>query len=1052
MTVREPNKNVPISPFSFVKFFIVIILGSLYAATNLVAQDTFKHITNKDGLADNAIYHMIQDHLGYLWIATMSGVNRFDGLNFVHYTTKEGLGGNEILKMAIDSKNRIWFLSFNGVLSYYQDGNFYNPSNSELLSSLRLKSSFTNMLEDKKGNIWFTSEIGHLIQMHNNQVIFHDVTYSSKLNIRQIWENERGEILLGTLSGIYVLSADYQSLDKISNQSFWSIQSFELPNSNLLIPNLGGILHTEDPRTNIFDQELLGMDSNTTINNVLVTPYQEALIVGTLRRGVYLYTNSRTPTGGLYVNWLPNKSIASILTDSEGALWIATLDEGLFRFDEGYNAIKYLGQGDGIENSIIRSSLVTNDQTIWFGDQDGGIYRFNSEGVLLWKSTINQNRMGGDSIEAIYESIDGNILIGSTNRLLKINYHVLDRALKNGQNPHINDLRIGDNNVLGGIAVKAITGDENYIYVGSTTDLIEINLKDTSVSRVLARKRITSLEMDNEGVLWVGTIDGLRYWDGTKLKDPEIEFTEHVFIYDIDKLYGSWLAISTYGNGLILICTETNVVRQISMNNGLTSDLVRSSSLDENAILWVGTNSGLNRLELDTNKTLSEQLEQIPIISYTTSDGLTNEQITGIKSFNNQVWMSGTSGVTILRSPYLGFPPMRIPLIIENVSINNVPQSVQNMYEVSHKMNQWGIKVAGIFLRDAERLLYIYRIRGLNDEWIITNNNYIHIQYLPPGEYLFEIETFTADGRISSDLASIRIVIKSPFWLTSPFLILLAITILSMMYYVVTKRIAWVRNEERNILRVHQRLNELEHQAVQAMMKPHTVFNLINSIRFHLVKNEPDKASDLLVKIAKLIRLHLESSYKREIKLSEELNRIHLYVEIESQRLDNGIDFTIQIDNHINTDEVMVPSLILHPFIENAIIHGISPNNKRGILDIKIEPNQRSQLLITINDNGVGLRNMVEMETGSNTVLNGFSSTFNFDREIDNFYKSSLGLQLIMERMQLISRENGLEWFLTIKNKLDPNGITIGVTVTAVLPILAISTIYTEIDTVNVPN
>lgn len=1052
MTLKKRNNAESFSPNCMVKIFLLVVMGSLHAATNLFAQDIYKQITNKDGLADNTIYHMIQDHLGYLWIATESGVNRFDGANFVHFTTKEGLGGNEILKMVMDSKNRIWFLSFNGVLSYYKDGKFYNPTNTASLSNLRLQSSFTNMLEDKHGNIWFTSEIGHLIQLRNDQFIFHDITHSTRLNIRQIWENQRGEILLGTYSGIYVLSADYRSLDKISDQLFWSIQSFSFPNSNLLIPNTSGILHTDNPEVNIFNHEQLGMDSKTIINNVLVTPYQEALIVGTLRSGVYLYANSRSPTSGMYVNWLPNKSIASILIDSEGALWIATLDEGLFRYDDGYNAIKYLGKEVGIDNSIIRSDLVTDDQTIWFGGQDGSIYRFNKEGKLLWKSMIDQNLIGGASIEALFDNGHGDMLIGATNGLIKINYHKLDEALKNGSSPHINELRINYHSASTGLTVKAITGNENVIYVGNSSELYEISLKDPDVSRVLARKRITSLELDKNGVLWVGTVDGLRYWDGTTLKKSDIELTEKVLIYDIDKLYGPWLAISTYGNGLVLICTETNAVRQISMNDGLTSDLVRSASFDDNGILWIGTNSGLNRVELDTNKTLKEQPEHIPIVSYTTSDGLKNEQIIGINGFNNHVWMYGTSGITILRSSYKGFAPMKIPLIVEKVSMNNIPQVISDSYTVSHKMSQWGIKVAGIFLRDAPRLVYRYRIQGLNDEWVITKNNNIQIPYLPPGEYLFEIETFTADGRISSDLVTLSIIINPPFWLTLPFILLVAIFVIYIIYYIVDKRITWVRNEERKIIRVNQRINELEHQAVQAMMKPHTVFNIINTIRYHFVKNEPNKASNLLIKIASLIRLHLESSYRREIKLSEELNRIHLYVEIESQRLEHGIEFNVQVDEDINTDEFMIPSLILQPFIENAIIHGIAPIKKRGVLNLKIERNQLHQLMITIYDNGKGLGNMMEMQTGSNGVSSESNSTINFKREHDTFGKSSLGLQLIMERIQLISRENGLEWNLSIKNKFDSDGNIDGVIVVGVLPILANSTSYTEISTDNVPN
>jgi ligand-binding sensor domain-containing protein len=944
-----------IGEISSLMVFLTIILASLLCSEELLGQDTYRHVSTKDGLADNTIYHMIQDHLGYLWIATGSGVNRFDGMNFAHFTTKDGLGGNEVLKMVMDSKNRIWFLSFNGVLSYYKDGVFHNPSNTELLANIRLKASFNNLIEDRNDNIWISSEVGHLIQIHKEQVTFHEVAKSPRLNIKQIWENSSGEILLGTPSGIYKLTSDLKEIHLISNNSFWSIQSHEFPNNTRLIPFLGGILHSDEIHSIFYDNERLGIGENTIINNVLVTPYQEALIVGTLRNGLFIYENSRSPKSGIYVNWLQNKSISALLLDSEDALWVATLDDGLYRYDDGYDALGYIGAKDGLNDAIIRSSLVAKDKTVWFGGQDGSVYRFDENGSLIWKSTIDQKLDGGASIEALYESSNSEILIGAINGLFKINYELLDAALEQGLYPHVNDIIVHDENSQIRVPVIAIQGNENFIYVGSSKNLLEINLNESNNVRAIANKRITSLEIDKKGTLWVGTVDGLMFFDGTELKYSDIEITTDVLIYDIHQLYGPWLAIGTYGNGLALICTDTKTIRHISSKNGLTSDLVRSTYFDQNGILWIGTNSGLNRIELDTIKTLAEQMDHLPIVTYTASDGLKNEKIHRIEGLNNKIWMSGTNGITMLKAGYLGFSPMKIPLIVESVRINNTLTSISDTYHVPYHQNQWGIKVAGIFLRDAPRLLYKYRIGGLNDEWIITNNNFIHIEYFPPGQFQLEVETFTADGRISSDMITMSIIISPPIWQSSTLLLISIIILGLIIYSLIAKRIAWVRSEERKIIQVNKRINELELQAIQAMVKPHTIFNLLNSIRYYLVKEESDKASDLLMKFAKLIRIHLESTYKRVITLTDELERLNLFIEIESERLDQGLNFNLQIDPAIKPDNLIVPAMILHPFIENAFVHGISKAKERGELDIKIGQSEHNQLRLIISNNGPGI-------------------------------------------------------------------------------------------------
>lgn len=531
-------------------------------------------------------------------------------------------------------------------------------------------------------------------------------------------------------------------------------------------------------------------------------------------------------------------------------------------------------------------------------------------------------------------------------------------------------------------------------------------------------------------------------WNGTELVDAGIDLAADILINDISKLYGPWIAISTYGNGLVLLCTATESLRHISTENGLTSDLVRAISFDPEGILWIGTNSGLNRIELDITKTLSEQFDHLPIITYTSSDGLLTEQINGVEGLSNQVWMSGNNGITVLRADYLGHGSMTIPLIIESVNINNQKQPIVKEYRVPYSQNQVDITFTGIFLRDAPRLLYKYRMVELNTEWTVTNNNFINFQYLPSGKYTFEVAAFTLDNRVRSETTTLTIYISPPFWKSPIFIVLIALAIGLTLYSLLKWRIAYVRTEERKMRLSEERIIELEHQALQAMIKPHTVFNLINSIRYYVVNKESEKASELLLKFAKLVRIHLDSTYKRLIKISEEIDRLRLFIELESERLEYGIFFEHKINPHIDVNRSEIPSLILHPFIENTIVHGISPKVYFGLIELIIDIDQDRQFNIEIIDNGIGLVNNAEFRAGTDTDdhINTMNFPFRSKKTNSEFDRTSLGLQLVIERVRLISRENGLKWSILVKNIFNDDGTVAGVSVKITLPVKAVIT------------
>jgi LytS/YehU family sensor histidine kinase len=149
----------------------------------------------------------------------------------------------------------------------------------------------------------------------------------------------------------------------------------------------------------------------------------------------------------------------------------------------------------------------------------------------------------------------------------------------------------------------------------------------------------------------------------------------------------------------------------------------------------------------------------------------------------------------------------------------------------------------------------------------------------------------------------------------------------------------------------------LEQQALQAMMNPHFVFNVMNSIQHFINTKNTVSANKVLTGFARLIRKNLEICTQSYISLAEEINYLNLYLSLEKNRFGEKFQFEIKVDEEVDREEVFVPSMLLQPYIENAIWHGIMPKEEGGKVTISIVENADDTLLIKITDDGVGIEN-----------------------------------------------------------------------------------------------
>ena len=231
---------------------------------------------------------------------------------------------------------------------------------------------------------------------------------------------------------------------------------------------------------------------------------------------------------------------------------------------------------------------------------------------------------------------------------------------------------------------------------------------------------------------------------------------------------------------------------------------------------------------------------------------------------------------------------------------------------------------------------------------------------LSPGDYNFQIRA--KDNNFTSEITSLKFTLKPPFTKTLWFYSILILIFLAIIYFIAQKRIKFIKHKADEYIKNQNSISELRHQALSASMNPHFIFNTLNSIQAYMSTHDKDEAAEYLVNFSRLIRLNLDLAGQTFIPLETEIYRLELYLKYEKIRFEDMLNYKINIVNDINMKSLLIPNMILQPFVENSIWHGILPKDEPGNISINISKenlliskNNVPAITIDILDDGVGL-------------------------------------------------------------------------------------------------
>ncbi|WP_207427502.1 sensor histidine kinase [Pedobacter sp. SYSU D00535] len=962
--------------------FFLILYAFLFATKSRAQSYVFRNYSVAQGLASSTVYSVFQDSRGFMWFATENGVNRFNGRSFELFTIDNGLSDNEVLGIHEDSKGRIWFLTLNGKLSYFYNNKFYNPGNEPLLKKIISQGSFVSFFEDSRGNLWFTTNRNLLIQItasHNYRL--HKSAKYSLANCF-IFENEKRQLLF--------LNSNYCLL-KVG-QTFVSVPFALKPFNNKTItrtPNAGPAFIANGSLLNYNNGSFFQVKSlpekivNRSLGSFIVDSGNVWL--STMGSGVFLISReSKTK------NFLKGNIITDLKKDADNNIWISTIGNGVFMLPSFAQSTKYYSTADGLTTNAVHSLIKTNDKLV-LGLRNGSVNIISGTGIA--KKTIGSAEY--NPIKKLSADRKRNVIwFASDKQFGQLNFKgEVVRLLKEENNSSfaVKGYTISKS---GKIALALASG----VYIINNADF---SLSFSAKSRLGDNNqhlhyRAFAVFYDSKENLWFSNTEGLHCLqkNGKVLHLYEKADRLSKRITDIAELPDGSIICATHGFGVYVL--QNNLLKEvINTTHGLVSNICKKIVLDKSTA-WVVTGKGISKIDFQNGRTVT---------SFSTEHGLVSSEVNDLFVKDDTIYAATNNGLSVFN--YRNQLEKQAPpeLYLNSLKANNEIVQPSSEAIIPHSANNITLNYIGLDYAHPNAVTYSYRLNP-DLEWKETANTTLELAALEPGAYKLQLRARSMNSDWSNPI-TVKFAINPPFWKKWWFRTLILFALAYCLFYLISRHYRNKRLKEREELQARTRIVSLEQQALQAMMNPHFVFNVMNSIQYFINTKDNAMANQVLTGFARLIRKNLENCNKSYITIEEEVSYLTLYLSLEKLRFGDRMQYSIEVDTALDRNEVYIPSMLLQPFVENAIWHGLMPKDSEGNIWIKIKKVSDAVLHIEIIDDGIGIENSVRQYSTEHV---------------------SRGMELTNERIKLLSKFSERPITITVL-PVHPEGTHIHITI-----------------------
>ncbi|MBE0648658.1 MAG: histidine kinase [Bacteroidales bacterium] len=1034
----------------------------------------FTIYNSSNGLGAENIFDITEDDQGNLWIGAMGGgISRFDGRKFTNYSSKNGLVSDEVRRVWWSKKFNLLLAGTNNGCSVFDGREFYSLSSREIHSNTGTYFVLGFLERDDFIEFYaygFDKVFRYYPATHSYQEDPSGLADFTGPSCSPLILNNGDTILGWGRQGIKVrndgLKKSFDSIGQVfhmavdDRNNIWIAAWAEVPSG----PHMPGGLYLYDGAQMSRLSERTGITDPSTWT-VFYDSVFHVVWVGTIRQGLFRMPFPCFDWYGPSYFGLTSIKINNIYSDKKDHLWIATSRQiirmsgnggyyiypnHLIKSAQSAAAVRYhpllaahqvdrFGSYEKYEKLIAEGKFpfpnpyhhIVSDLGSELDVKAGSLY----DPLTYAKNAMNLEKRFSDTSAvcffAIGEDSRENIYVSGGFGLNRF------KEGSNMRNPEAIPVR-------GNIWVFAF--DESDTLFGSSywdhgIWHCAINPEIQYPSRYFYSAErenapLSPIRMISRGdEIWSASHLGGLYLtrDGKNYAFSKIDSTLPQNINDIC-FDGSENIIAGANNGEVLIArVEDGMLKTISRlgsKDGMVGKSIRWIQSDQKGYLYVGTNSGLNLINLDT----LYETGHAKVKFFSPSTGFNELNVIGaVADSRGDIWVATEKKLCRIHHDLILCDPVHAArLVFTGIEINYHPVDRYSGYE----MHSWfdfplkPLKLAHhqnnlIFYFDALNYLntdqqrFRYRLIPVITEWSdYSADRKAVFTTLQPGEYTLEVEGVnTLDPKQVSQL-QYSFTIEPPFYLTWWFLLLTVVFLAGIGLVILHWRAKQIRKQEKKKADIRLELNSLEMKAMKAQMNPHFIFNAINSIQSFILSNNVDKALYYLSMFSKLVRKTLENSSKDLIPLYEELTYLDFYIELEKMRFEGEFTASTEIDPQLPLETVMIPPMIIQPFVENAIKHGLLKLEKTGHLKIEVKKLDPDRFQFVIEDNGIGRLRASEMKQ--------------YERQS---YKSK-GLEITNTRMRLLN-ENSLsgKFEIVTADLTDANGNPAGTRVEVTFPL-----------------
>jgi len=790
-----------------------VFMGVAIGTDAAAQQIKFTNLSTKDGMSSNSVNGVIKDKFGLMWIATLDGLNRYDGKDFKVYrlggAQKTGLGTKEINVIREDNLGTLWVGTMGGGL-YQYDRKLDTFRNFNDQRAKKIPRAYIISLFCDKHDILWVGTMGGLYQINTKtNELLKPATASNQpgaiptRGIICIGADSTDHIWIGTFGGLFRSDATHTKFfafkhnddDKSSLPSDYVMAVATDKKGQVWVGTIKGLARLEPDGKHFTTYQYDYRNDHSLCDNIVnaITADNNEVWIGT-EGGLNIIDNKT----GLMRRYqhdprnpysLGGKSIHSVYIDPTGIYWIGSYENGISKYDKNLTLFNVAKGNDfdpqGLSWPVVSSFAERKDGDMYVGCDGGGLNLFHVKTGLFDHILLNSKQKigaGGLSIRCLLMDRDQNLWVGTYQHGL-FRYDTRTGAY---QQFLVNDSKysVNQNNIF---CLKQ--DNQGRIWAGTNGAGVTIidpitGKKERMVTFPLSKDEIKmplngyirDFQQDQDGCMWIASYGTgvARYhpqsgkFDAYNPQTTGLPF-EHILSMLIDKQNNVW--VGTGGDGLFKIDDRTNKITSYTPGNGLSNGVIHKIIEGKNGDLWLSTNHGLCVLNTRSGK----------VVCYSQYNGLQSDTFydgSGLQSTDGTIYFGGAAGFNYFKERDIRKNNIVPPVMLNELTINNEAakpgknNTINEAIEVAktaripYKEN-FAISFIALNYTLPHQNRYQYILKGFDKNWVDAGvNTTAYYTNLDPGSYTFMVKACNNDGMWNTQPAVIKLVIPPPFWMT----------------------------------------------------------------------------------------------------------------------------------------------------------------------------------------------------------------------------------------------------------------------------------------------